>query len=505
MRLRSRLVFALAVLVASAAFAGPAFAGDLFVTPTIVGAGTITEPKLADCSASPPSNGTVHACGTLTGYAPDCGVLFCIQALQVDLTATPEPGWRFAGWSGTGCSSPTAPRCFILVSQRIVFPPAPTPDVSFAPVATFHEIVDAGLSSKPPAFSASKSATFNYSSNIGSTVQCKLDGAPKTCPFAAHSGSVTFTALPEGSRTFEVTAFSPNGNPSEPSASWSWVVDTVAPDTGFDAAVGPGEGALQTASSETFKPVSTEPSGASFECSLDDAAFTPCTSPVTLDGLAPGRHSFQARATDRAGNVDPTPVRRTWTIAVPDADGDGFNANTDCNDGNASVHPGGNDVPGNGVDENCDGADTPTSGGGTSSGGGGGGGGGGGSVQGAARAPEQVLVTLAFFASAKKTSTRFTTLQIKNVPFGATANVTCKGRSCPAGLKRKGFTKRNAFGTVTLAKFIKKPLKVGNIITVVVSKRDAINAVKILTVRAAKKPLIRTKCLPPGARSPVAC
>ena len=331
------------------------------------------------------------------------------------------------------------------------------------------------------------------------TVECKLDGAPKTCPFAAHNGSVTFTGLPEGPRNFEVTAFSPNGNPSEPAASWSWVVDTVAPDTGFDAAVGPGEGALQTVSSETFKLASSEPTGATFECSLDDAAFAPCPSTVTVDGLAPGRHSFQARATDRAGNVDPTAVRRTWTIAIPDADGDGFNANIDCNDGNAAVHPGGNDVAGNGVDENCDGADTP--GGGS----GGGGASGGGSVQGAARAPEQVLVTLAFFASAKKTSTRFTTLQIKNVPFGATVNVTCKGKSCPAGLKRKGFTKKNAFGTVTLAKFIKKPLKVGNVITVVVSKPDAINAVKILRVRAAKKPLITTKCLPPGAKSPVAC
>ena len=313
-------------------------------------------------------------------------------------------------------------------------------------------------------------------------------------PSAAHNGSVTLGGLPEGNHTFQVTAFSPNGNPSEPAASHSWVVDTVAPDTAFDAAVGPGEGALQTVTSETFELVSSEPAGATFECSLDDAAFTACSSPVTLDGLAPGKHSFQARTTDRAGNADATAVRRIWTIAIPDNDGDGFNANIDCNDGNAAVHPGGNDVPGNGVDENCDGADTP-----------GGGGGGGGSVQGTPRAPEQILVTVAFFAAAKKTSTKFTTLQVKNVPFGATVTATCKGKGCPSGLKGKGFTKKNAFGTVTLAKFIKKAFKAGDVVTVTVSKPDAISAVKVLSVRAAKKPLIRTKCLPPGAKSAVAC
>jgi hypothetical protein len=40
-----------------------------------------------------------------------------------------------------------------------------------------------------------------------------------------------------------------------------------------------------------------------------------------------------------------------------DADGDGFAADKDCDDGNAQVHPGARDVPGNGLDEDCDGMD----------------------------------------------------------------------------------------------------------------------------------------------------
>jgi hypothetical protein len=58
---------------------------------------------------------------------------------------------------------------------------------------------------------------------------------------------------------------------------------------------------------------------------------------------------------------------------------------------------------------------------------------------------------------------------------------------------------------VTLASFIKKPLKAGDKVTVTVTKPNAIGAVKVLTVRASKKPLIATKCLPPGAAKPVAC
>ena len=58
---------------------------------------------------------------------------------------------------------------------------------------------------------------------------------------------------------------------------------------------------------------------------------------------------------------------------------------------------------------------------------------------------------------------------------------------------------------MTLSKFIKKPLKAKDVITVVVSKPNAISAVKILTIRPSKKPLITTKCQPPGAKSPVAC
>ena len=81
----------------------------------------------------------------------------------------------------------------------------------------------------------------------------------------------------------------------------------MAPDT---ALTSKPTGVVSSASA-TFTFTSNE-SGATFECSLDDAVFAACSSPLELAGLTDGTHSFLVRARDQAGNVDTTPATASW-------------------------------------------------------------------------------------------------------------------------------------------------------------------------------------------------
>jgi hypothetical protein len=60
---------------------------------------------------------------------------------------------------------------------------------------------------------------------------------------------------------------------------------------------------------------STE-TGSTFKCRLDGGAFTTCSSGKTYRNLKKGSHTFQVRATDKFGNVDPTPAKKAWKITA---------------------------------------------------------------------------------------------------------------------------------------------------------------------------------------------
>ncbi len=89
--------------------------------------------------------------------------------------------------------------------------------------------------------------------------------------------------------------------------------DLTPPDTTITA--GPS-GATED-NTPTFEFTSTEV-GSTFECKIDTGDWVACSTPHTTAALAAGQHTFEVRAIDPAGNVDPSPASRTFTVTSQD-------------------------------------------------------------------------------------------------------------------------------------------------------------------------------------------
>lgn len=85
-------------------------------------------------------------------------------------------------------------------------------------------------------------------------------------------------------------------------------VDVIAPETFVTG--GPSGTVATTAATFTF--AADEP--ATFACSFNTGPVVSCTSPVTHADLGQGTHEFRVQASDAAGNVDPSPAVRTFTV-----------------------------------------------------------------------------------------------------------------------------------------------------------------------------------------------
>jgi large repetitive protein len=164
------------------------------------------------------------------------------------------------------------------------------------------------IDSGPDELTSHTDAAISFSSDeSGATFECRLDGGAFTACTSPH----TITGLADGAHTVEVRAVDLAGNSDATPATRTWTVDATAPETTIQIAPAP----VVASDSATFEFSSNE-AGSSFECRLDGSAFTSCSSPHQVSGLSPGSHTFEVRAIDRAGNVDPTPAPRTWTAEV---------------------------------------------------------------------------------------------------------------------------------------------------------------------------------------------
>ncbi|HYJ21007.1 MAG TPA: right-handed parallel beta-helix repeat-containing protein [Solirubrobacterales bacterium] len=63
----------------------------------------------------------------------------------------------------------------------------------------------------------------------------------------------------------------------------------------------------------TFK-FSSSVKGSTFQCKLDKGKFKSCKSPKKYKKLKPGKHVFKVRAVNSAGQADPSPAQRKFTV-----------------------------------------------------------------------------------------------------------------------------------------------------------------------------------------------
>jgi hypothetical protein len=168
------------------------------------------------------------------------------------------------------------------------------------------------------------------------------------------------------------------------------------------------------------------------------------------------------------------------TFTVSDADRDGSVAPADCDDADAAVHPGAADTAGNGVDEDCDGADS--------------------SPPRAALSVVSAKVIARWLAGAR---TRVRQQQVKPIVAGTSVVLRCTGRGCP--FKRRTLTPKAGASAELTRLFEKRKLRPGTLIEVRVLRPGLIGRVVRYRIRRSKRPAAQTMCLVPGAAAPGAC
>ncbi len=166
------------------------------------------------------------------------------------------------------------------------------------------------LDGGPEGTTTSGSAQFDFSSaDLTAGFECRRDATLEVA-FQECDSPKLYSALADGSHTFDVRSVDPAGNRSD-HVSRTWIVDTSSP----GATITDNPATLSTDSSPTFEFTTDEPS-ADLQCRIDSnvaVEFEPCDSPKTYAALDDGSHSFDVRAVDAAGNVGPVDSH-AWSI-----------------------------------------------------------------------------------------------------------------------------------------------------------------------------------------------
>lgn len=237
---------------------------------------TATDDSTPTIAFSVDDAGATVSCRVDTGDAAPCSSPYTTGELADGEHTVTVTAVDAAGNSGSASASfrvDSTPPVVEITSAPTTPAPGPTEDVAFS-------VEDAGAT----------------------TTTCQLDDGPaEPC-----SSPWETPELSEGRHTVTVTATDPAGNSGSDSVTFG--VSFAPPETTMTS--GPS-GTMHEASA-TFSFTSSKP-GSTFECRLDGADCGSCTSPRTVSGYSEGTHTFEVRATDIGGGVDPTPASRAFT------------------------------------------------------------------------------------------------------------------------------------------------------------------------------------------------
>ena len=144
--------------------------------------------------------------------------------------------------------------------------------------------------------------------------KCSLDGAP----YSNCTSPIEYHALSPMLHQFRVKATDVHGNVGV-ATMYEWeTLDTTPPDTELlswpSNPSGSSTARFEFKGTDNITVIEGEVQVLEFECRLNEGNWSACISPANLANVGPGLNTFEVRAVDNEGNIDPSPAGYAWTV-----------------------------------------------------------------------------------------------------------------------------------------------------------------------------------------------